>query len=87
LLGSGYVIDHCVAAINHERKQERDVLRYRVYMSDVLRCIANGMYKGDPVKKRYYEILHPEPVDNRTGEEIAADIVKRIGLKKADKQA
>lgn len=34
--------------------------------------------------KSYDEILHPAPVDERSGDEIVADIVKRAGLTVVD---
>ena len=32
------------------------------------------------MKSRYYDIIHPAKVDNRTGDEIVEDIIKRAGL-------
>ena len=32
------------------------------------------------MKARYYDIIHPSKVDNRTGDEIVEDIIKRAGL-------
>lgn len=29
---------------------------------------------------KFADIINPKPVDNRTGEEIAADIIKRSGI-------
>lgn len=29
---------------------------------------------------KFENIINPKPVDNRTGEEIAADIIKRAGI-------
>ena len=47
--------------------------------------MANSLFfraKGD---ERYsmtlYEIEHPKPVDNRTGDEIAIDVINKLGLK------
>lgn len=75
LFGSGYVIDHCVAAINAEQQEEC----YRVYVTDMLANIYNGL--GGSCKTRYYNILHPAPVDTRSAEEIVAENNKRMGLK------
>ena len=38
--------------------------------------IAGGSYMTNKLS----DILDPKPVDNRTGDEIAADIIKRAGL-------
>lgn len=44
---------------------------------------------GCDVQRRYYDIIHPEnakqaPADDRDAEEIAADFMRRHGLKTAD---
>lgn len=77
MFGSGYVIDHCIAAINNKHKEEA----FRYYATDCLWLIANAWYQGKPMKQRYYDLLHPKPVDNRTPQEIADDIARRAGLK------
>jgi hypothetical protein len=35
---------------------------------------------GRYVTRSFSEVLRREPVDNRTGEEIAADVIKKAGL-------
>ena len=35
---------------------------------------------GKAPKMRYYELLHPQPVDDRPAEEIASDILARAGV-------
>ena len=35
-------------------------------------------------RKRYFDILHPEPDDPRTGEEIAAERLARFGITVVD---
>ena len=32
------------------------------------------------MKAKFSDIINPKPVDNRAGEEIAADIIKRAGI-------
>lgn len=36
--------------------------------------------QGKAPKMRYYELLHPQPVDDRPAEEIASDILARAGV-------
>lgn len=36
--------------------------------------------QGKAPRKRYYELLHPQPVDDRPAEEIAHDILARAGV-------
>ena len=59
--------------------QERDELQYRVYTTDMLRAVAMGM-KYQSVQ-RFEELLDHKPRDTRSGEEIAADVISRCGLK------
>lgn len=30
---------------------------------------------------RYVDMINPQPVDNRTGDEIALDVINKLGLK------
>lgn len=73
-----------MAALPTILKDQMDTEAYRVYVSDCLQAIAENTAKyagGSVIKKRYYDVINPKPVDNRTGEEIAADVIKRAGLK------
>lgn len=56
-----------------------DELKYRYYMTD---C-AWGVLKmlGAKDVKRFADIIDPKPEDNRSAEEIIADITARAGLK------
>ena len=52
-------------------------------MSDALKTITENTERfngGSHMAVRYIDILHPKPVDNRTGAEIAADVMKRAGI-------
>ena len=56
---------------------------YRVYVTDCLKLIAENtanISRGQYMKARYYDIIHPAKVDTRTGDEIVEDIIKRAGL-------
>ena len=35
---------------------------------------------GSYITAKFADIINPKPVDDRTGEEIAADIIKRAGI-------
>ena len=52
---------------------------YRVYVTDCLKLIAENT-GNISLKLRYYDIIQPKKEDNRTGDEIVADIIKRAGL-------
>ena len=59
--------------------QEADQLAYQVYTTDMLRVLAMGAKIQSA--KRYAELINHAPKDNRNGEEIAADVVAKCGLK------
>ena len=64
------------------QSQQRD-LAYRIYVSDCLRIISENTSKiggGSYITAKLPDIINPKPVDNRTGEEIAADIIKLAGI-------
>lgn len=55
-------------------------MSFRVYVTDSLRVIGENTAKysgGGYIEKRWYDLITAKP-DNRTGNEIAADIIKKI---------
>ena len=63
-------------------QHQRD-LAYRIYVTDCLRMATENtakMSQGAYAAARFYDIINPKPVDNRSGNEIAADIIKRAGI-------
>lgn len=57
---------------------------YRAYVTDALKVIAENTARyagGSYLNERYVDRIQRRSVDHRTGEEIAADIIKRCGLK------
>ena len=63
-------------------QHQRD-LAYRIYVTDCLRMVTENTAKisnGSYTVAKFSDIINPKPVDNRTGEEIAADIIKRAGI-------
>ena len=67
-----------MARLNERAKTEA----YRIYVTDALRIVAENTarYGGNYIKARYADIIEPKKQDNRTCEEITADIVARCGL-------
>ena len=52
-------------------------------MTDALRAVAENTARyagGNYIKARYSDMIEPKKQDNRTCEEITADIVARCGL-------
>ena len=69
-------------AMARYQSQQRD-LAYRIYVSDCLRIISENTAKmcgGSYITAKLADIINPKPSDNRTGEEIAADIINRAGI-------
>ena len=69
-------------AIARFNQHQRD-LAYRIYVTDCLRMVAENTAKisqGSYTATRFYDIINTKQVDNRIGNEIAADIVKRAGI-------
>ena len=59
--------------------QDYEDLSYRIYTTDMLRTMAMGM-KYQSVQ-RYADLIDHAPKDQRSGDEIAADVIQRCGLK------
>ena len=69
-------------AMARYQSQQRD-LAYRIYVSECLRMIGENTAKvssGSYMTAKFEDIINPKPVDNRTGEEIASDIIKHAGI-------
>ena len=69
-------------AMARYQSQQRD-LAYRIYVSDCLRIISENTAKmggGSYITAKFADIINTKPVDNRAGEEIAADIINRAGI-------
>ena len=82
LMGSGYVIEHCISALSELRREKT----YQYYVADALKNINDIVAKtfsGPYMTSRLYEMngnsvkTHVE----KTGDEIAMEIIKRAGLK------
>ena len=70
---------YCVARLNEREKTEA----YRIYVTDALRVVSENTARyagGGYIKARYADIIEPKKQDNRTCEEITADIIRRCGL-------
>ena len=68
-----------MARLNERAKTEA----YRIYVTDALRIVAENTARyagGNYIKARYADMIEPKKQDNRTGDEIVADIIKRAGL-------
>ena len=69
-------------AIARYNQHQRD-LAYRIYVTDCLRIISENTAKmggGSYITAKFADIINPKPADNRTGEETAADIIRRAEI-------
>ena len=58
-------------------------MAYRIYIADCLRILSENTAKvggGSYITAKFPDIIKPNPVEKRTGEEIAADIIKQAGI-------
>lgn len=78
LMGCGYVVDCCISAFNHIQEQRN----YQIYMSDAAAALISMWCKDK--YPRYYDLTHPQEQDTRSGDEIAADVIAKHGLKVVD---
>ena len=71
--------DFCISLFQKEQEDKA----VKNYYAECLRIITENTAKisgGAYITAKLSDILNPKPVDNRTGEEIAADIIKRAGI-------
>lgn len=78
LLGVTYLTDSLITAMNVHRQNEA----YRVYVTDCFYGIFSAL--GGKMERRFYDILHNTPEDERDGEEIAYERLERFGIKVVD---
>lgn len=58
-------------------EEEGRLWTYRFYVADSLQNIPQNKF----IQSNLYEFLYnPQPVDERTGDEVAADVIARAGL-------
>lgn len=53
---------------------------YRVYVTKSLQLAPQSQY----ISVSYDDVIHPKPVDTRTGDEIVADVMRNAGLRFGD---
>lgn len=80
MFGSGYVIEHCIAAINALRKEEL----YRSYIADCAYCLVNGIFGKNTISKRYCDMVDnkpEEPEEDKSPEELVRERLAKYGIK------
>lgn len=74
-IGKSYIVDYC----RHKALMLREQRNYQIYITDGIAGLIR-MWSKSKVP-RYYDLMHPQPKDERTGQEIADDIIAKYGLK------
>ncbi len=72
-----------LATIHEKIKQQAENEAFKTYVAECLKIITENTAKmsgGSYISASFADILDPKPVDNRTGEEIVADVIKKAGL-------
>lgn len=75
LIGSIYVIEHVIIEYNIESEEKF----YKTYVTDLLKTLAE--INNITVSGRFIDLLNVSPEPEKTGDEIAKDIIERAGLK------
>ena len=74
------MIDHCVDCWNEEQEEKT----YKAYVTDVLQLIcenvAQSIPKGSYITAKWRELATDKPKDERSADEIAADVILHAGL-------
>lgn len=64
------------------RAAEEDA--FRAYMAECARLLTENTMRavgyGSYIQVKYHELIRPQKLDTRSGEEIAADVLKRAGI-------
>lgn len=61
---------------------------YRVYVTDALKLLSENTARyagGSHMMQRWEDVVTPKKRSTRTGAEIAADVIKKAGLKVVSK--
>lgn len=77
VLGRGYVVDHCIASLNKQRKEQK----FRVYLTDVVKMIAENtakMAQGTMPVRRYADIMMEDTYGYKKAEKKKPQTTKEV---------
>ena len=66
------------------RRISRSKNNQGIYVTNCLRIMTENTAKqvgGNYITAEYEDLIHPKKKDNRTGNEIAADVIRNAGIK------
>ena len=76
-------VNGILATISDILKRQAEDQAFKIYVAECLRVMTENTAKmsgGSYISASFGDILNPKPVDNRTGEEIVAEIIQKAGL-------
>ena len=79
-MGADYLVDHCIESITEYNRREL----FMVYVTDALMYMGESFanaFRGSYMSMRYADLINMHEDDEKTGDEIALDIIERAGLK------
>lgn len=79
----GMGVSAVLAALPSLIMQEHKRFSLAVYITDCLQAITENTAAqgGKVMQKRWKDVVDPAPVETRSGEDMAADVIRRAGLK------
>lgn len=79
LLGSGYVVEHCVSAFRIKAREEI----WKGYIAEGVKILTENtsLRGGAHLAKSYRELIDTKKEPEKTGDEIVREIINRAGLK------
>ena len=80
ILGKGYVIEHCVSLFKKEM-EERAFREYLTSSIDLLNQNYAEKFGGRVKTVTYTDAMTKKPMPEKTGDEIAAELILKMGLK------
>lgn len=80
-MGKEYIIEHIAQSTQEQKRTQA----YQAYMAECLRLLLEdvaAISTGKYISAKWFELCDNknEEEDDRTGDEVAADVIKRIGL-------
>lgn len=80
MLGSEYVVEHCVLAFDDYVRKKA----YQEYVTDGLKCLSESIanyYGGSYLQRRYADIIDGVEEEELSADEIALGVIERAGLR------
>ena len=63
--------------LRERHRKEIERTSWRVYVAEAMRGLLGGEGQS------WWDVIHPEPIDTRTGDEVAAYVFERTGIRLA----